>query len=667
MKIRELVLLIAILMAVNLWIVWRLFSLEHSAYLAINDPSFMAMARGIATHPRDLLWWPYWDGGIPFQNTYLPLLAAMVALVNAISGWSIAHSFHAVSAALFCLGPVLWFVMAGVISGRRWASFFGALGYSVLSPTAFLLPEVRLDMHSVWNLRRLHILLFYGEAPLMAALAWFPLAVLFLYLAITRKQFRFAAAAGVSVAAVCLTNAFGAVLLGLAITCLLSTIETRRFWTNLAMVVAIAALTYLWISPLAPPSVLQAIRLNSPTVDGDYRFNIRSFWGACGLGCGFVILWRTSRAWISGPLRVLCLFALATGGIALLGAVLRVYVLPQPHRYLVSLDPALCLIGAFAGEAILERFPVTIRRGLLVFAVIAAAFQTAHAARYGWDLVQPVDITQTANYKIARWLEAHLPGQRVMVSSSHAYLINVFSDIPQLRGGHDPMVPNHVIRIAAYAIYGGHVPGVADGEFAVLWLKALGAHAITVPGPASSEVFKPFTDPWKFEGILPVLWRENGDTIYGVPSRSPSMAHVVPASALVARRNAESVDVSRLKNYVDALDDPANPVAEMRWENRHRARIRATVARGQVISVQVNYHPGWHATEDGRVRRVRPDALGLIVVEPAHAGDCEFVLDYDGGLELAVTRIFSSCVTLAILATAAAALRRRITGRRSER
>jgi hypothetical protein len=79
--------------------------------------------------------------------------------------------------------------------------------------------------------------------------------------------------------------------------------------------------------------------------------------------------------------------------------------------------------------------------GLLVILVIGLAFQALRAARYGWNLVQPIDITQTAYYKIARWLDTHLHGQRGMVSSSHPYLVNVLTDIPQLRGGHDTM-PN---------------------------------------------------------------------------------------------------------------------------------------------------------------------------------------------------------------------------------
>src|SRR5437867_3812329 len=107
---------IFILLTINIWIAHKLFTVEYSAYLESNEGTFIAIARGIATHPNDLLWWPLWDQGIPFQNTYLPLLHVLVAIVSRITGCSPALSFHAVAGALFCIGPVLLYTMAVVMS-----------------------------------------------------------------------------------------------------------------------------------------------------------------------------------------------------------------------------------------------------------------------------------------------------------------------------------------------------------------------------------------------------------------------------------------------------------------------------------------------------------------------------------------------------------------------
>lgn len=65
---------VLILIAINVAIAGAVFGVEYSAYLESNEGSFIAIARGVASHPRDLAWWPLWECGLPFDNTYLPLL-----------------------------------------------------------------------------------------------------------------------------------------------------------------------------------------------------------------------------------------------------------------------------------------------------------------------------------------------------------------------------------------------------------------------------------------------------------------------------------------------------------------------------------------------------------------------------------------------------------------
>ena len=643
---------VATLLLVNLWIAWKLAGLEYSAYLGSNECSFMALARRMVDHPRDLLWWPYWNGGTPFQNTYFPLLPATTAGLALLTGTSIPHSFHLATAIFFSLGPVFLYAMAATISRRRWTSFVCGLIYSLFTCTALVSRTVRVAQLSLWNLRRLQNPVFFGEAPEMAALALLPLAILFLYLTFTRRRYWLAVSAGLCSAAVILANAFGAVILALAAACLLCTVETKRFWRNALVLLAVAGAVYLWISPLVPPSVLQAIRVNSPTVDGDYRFNVRCFWGACALLAVLAVFWRLTRFRVPALIRAVSLFTGAILGIAYLGIAWHIHVVPQSHRYLIAADLSLSLLVGFAAAAVLDRFPVRWRYGLIALLAVAAVLQFRHVVGYGRSLVQSVDITQTANYRIAHWLDTNLPGQRIMISASHEYLANVLTDIPQLSGGHDPTAPNFATRIAVFAVYAGHEPGMTDGEFAVLWLKTMGARAVTVPGPSSSEYFKPFRAPAKFDGLLPVLRRENGDTIYAIPTRAPSLAHVVPLASLIEHRRPDGVDGTQLKAYVDALENPAYPLAEWTWKDRHTALIRARMNEGQVVSVQVNYHPGWHASVGGKPQPIRSDGIGLIVVHPSCRGNCEILLCYDGGTELLVTCLASACVTLLVVAFA---------------
>src|SRR5262249_23081370 len=95
-----------VLLLVNVLIVGRLFFVEYSAYLGSNEGTFLAIARQVAAHPFDLGWWPLWDCGMAFQNTYLPLLPMLTGGFSRLTAHSAALSYHQVSAALFCLGPI---------------------------------------------------------------------------------------------------------------------------------------------------------------------------------------------------------------------------------------------------------------------------------------------------------------------------------------------------------------------------------------------------------------------------------------------------------------------------------------------------------------------------------------------------------------------------------
>jgi uncharacterized membrane protein YfhO len=79
----------------------------------------------------------------------------------------------------------------------------------------------------------------------------------------------------------------------------------------------------------------------------------------------------------------------------------------------------------------------------------------------------------------------------------------------------------------------------------------------------------------------------------------------------------------------------------MHWRNRHDATIEARLSKQQLISVQMTYTKGWHATIDGQPREVARDAIGLLAIRPRCEGDCVIRLTYDGGTEMLVARIAS--------------------------
>ena len=128
-----------------------------------------------------------------------------------------------------------------------------------------------------------------------------------------------------------------------------------------------------------------------------------------------------------------------------------------------------------------------------------------------------------------------------------------------------------------------------------------------------------------------MLWREGARRRYlsGEPSEGqrPAVAHVIHPDQLLRRAPVDGLDAEPLRPYVAALEDPSLPRARFQWRNSHEATIAADLEADQVLSVQVSYAPGWHATANGRPARLRSDRLGLLLVEPRSTGLCQITLN----------------------------------------
>ena len=215
------------------------------------------------------------------------------------------------------------------------------------------------------------------------------------------------------------------------------------------------------------------------------------------------------------------------------------------------------------------------------------------------------------------------------------------------------MLPNFLLRIATYAIYSGMNSGTQDAEISTLWLQAFGVHAVSVPGARSTGNRQPFLNPHKFDGVLPVLWREGDDTMYGVPARSSSLAHVVPEQSLVRAMPKHGMDVLELRQFVAGLSNPAMPDAPLIWRDRHTAEIRVQPMARTALSVQITHHRGWKAWSGGHEIPVERDGLGFMVMRPQCSAPCTITLEYDGGPELRWTVLASAALMLGVAAIVA--------------
>lgn len=214
------------------------------------------------------------------------------------------------------------------------------------------------------------------------------------------------------------------------------------------------------------------------------------------------------------------------------------------------------VLGVAVGERLSRLLPPRLR--LVVGSALALACVpfTLDLCDVTHPMVKAIDIHRTIEWRTAHWAGQHLSGARVYAPGSIAFWFNAFSDVAQLSGGFDQGDLQRVMPAVRYQILAG-----ADGAVARDWLRVYGCDAVIVSGPASREQFKPYAYPRKFDGVLPVLWRESDVTIYAVPRRSRALAHVVRQADLAPGFPPDASRPAELRPFLTALEDPGLPPA----------------------------------------------------------------------------------------------------------
>ena len=638
-----------ILACVNTYICREAFVTESSGHWNSIHGQWISLASIPALDWLRPTWWRYWGGGSPLEFTYAPLVPASIGAINRVMHLSPALALNVLTASVYCLGPLAFYLLSWRLSRLPGYSFAAALAWSLASPVALLIPDGRFLLSSVWSARRLHLAFDWDDLPHLTSLTLLPLAVWSLARALQSRRLRDYTIAGAAMTVMMLANMFGVVLTGLVVLTVPLAMD-RRFRPSLVLrAVLTAAVAYVVVSPWVPPSLLMTIRSNG-TRNGDGASSME-FAIALGIvGLSFWIVWRLSARYANHwGTRWMCLFGCVAILIPVLGQYWHVHFLPQPNRYKIEAELAIVWMIVFALRPVIERVPGRLRIVLVLPLVFLAGKQMFSLGLVAERLTTPIDVKQSIEYRSAQWVSENLPQQRVMMGGSMGNFLNTFTSMEQLSAQPYTTAPNWEEQIAVYTIYIGQNAGDRDGDVSLLWLKAFGVQAVAVSGPHSPEYWKPFANPRKFEGMLPVLWREDDTTIYRVPQRSASLAHVIRPDQLVQRAPMHGLDTDDVHRFVAALDSASVP-AVMEWRGANRARIRALLKPGEIVSTQITYHPGWHATVEGGDRTVLADGIGLMVVYPNCLGDCEIILNYDGGWSSRLCRAASSGILLLLLA-----------------
>jgi len=630
----------ALLAGLNFYFCHELFRIEYLDNFQSNEGILVTMAKFLAHH-AGAKWFPLWNIGLPVENTYDPVMPGAIALLSWLTPMSPPLALHILCGAFLCLIPVAWFWLMWRWGISAPCAFAAGLLYSLLSPSLFTLD----DWGKILDFRRLVDVVYWGDIAHMAATGFLPLALWAMERAVRTPRRRYVLGAILGSALTCLSDQFGITALALSTLVLVGSLDIAEMRRGATRVALIGAATYLCVCRILTPALLGIVSRNSQLLGGDYRFSRITLVGWLFVLAGAAALrYLTARAGFA--IRFGALMAWTFTSIYTIYFVMKIPLLPVTERYDLEVDLGVCILAAI----LIWQLPARFRRVLLAAALVAAAPQALKVRRDGLAQLKAVDVRQTVEYRGSRWIAQNLPGVRTMMGGDATYWFDYWTDNPQLSGGHDGLAPNYMQRIATYTIYTGANAGDRDAEYSIFWMKAYGVGAIYVAGARSADKVHPFVHPDKFAGVLPVLWQEGDTAIYASDNRSRSLAHVIPASAVTTTTPAHGLDIAPAAPYVQALDDASLPEAALRWESTDRAQVDAVTAPGQAISVQITYDPGWSASSGGTLLRVRPDGLGMMVIEPAGAGPCRIALEFTGGpgrnvlLGISVATVLGLCL-----------------------
>lgn len=637
------------LFVLNALVCRELFFLEYSKFLGSIEAAYIGISRYAIAHPFEWDWFPLWYGGVPYHNTYPPLLHLIVAAVAWLAGISPALSHHAVTAAFYALGPVTLYLLVLELSRKRGASLLAALACSLFSPAPVLASSLRAWAGTPLWPTRLQALLVYGDGPHIASVTLLPVAILALHWAVERRRPWPVFGAAAALAAVALTNWLGAFALAIMAAAYLLVRSQERDWTKLVLwsglTGAIAyGLAVVWI----PPSNIRDIRHNAQHTIGHFPMTANHIlYGAC-VAAAVALLWWVYRRW--KPTLVVAYSGLLTlifGALVLTDDWLGIQLMPQPHRYHHELEMTLCVLAVFGAARLTERLPVkSERRTVVVAALLFCVVQYRNYRVKAREMLEPIDMTQTVDYQASKWLGERFPNERVFISGSIQFWLNAFADTPQLGGGFGQGIVNRTIP----AVHFG-VPFTADdGQAAAMWLRLYGVQAVVVNAPGSRDFYNGvWRDPAKFDGVLPEIWRDGGDVIYAVPQRTRSLAHVILPEHAPFRTPENNLDIAPVEALAKALEDPTLPLADLEWVTQSDVRITADLQADHLLFVQITGHPGWRAFVNGEPRRILVDPLGFTIVEPKCTGPCEVTLTFDGGMEMLLARLACGLTILGML------------------
>jgi len=623
------------LLILNMVLVLPRFTGEYTQYLGSIEAGYISTAKFIVEHFPHLDWNPLWYMGYPFHIFYTPVLPYLMAAISSlIPIISTPAAYRLITSFLYALGPITLYIFAQELTKRDDTAFISALFYSLLPSASYFIGGIR-DVASSFGYApwRLLVLVLYGEGPHISGLAFTPLAVLSFLRTLKRPTFgSYLLTAGFIslVALIDLAALYGLALI-LTVTLFMEVIAgdpLRKIMTALKGAILTYGLCAFWLD-------LSFIRASLAYKAGEIDMPLGALLPSLiillpVMMAVFALLVERERLrQILLPLIWFLLILVITVAHYYFGLDLS----PEPNRYIPEMDMAFAILlgimvtvgidhvaKASKRGALLQSWGTAITPALILLLAIPLRGRT-------WELTQPRrDMDSTPEYRIAQFLAAQEERRRVYATGTNAFWLNIFSQVPQVRGGLDQSNINPWMAHAAHQINTGE-----DSSLAELWLKALNVRYVVVNYSDSSVSYKDYRHPDKFEGLLTEIYRHSGDVIFSVLLRHPELVQAIDSQKLGALNPIQNaIDVQNLGAYVALIEeDSPQAMVDYSIQNNDHLTIDATLEENTALLVKMTYHAGWRAYSHGNQLPIEPDPLGFMVIKPEMPGEYFIELSHE--------------------------------------
>jgi hypothetical protein len=625
---------VAILIIGNLLIIYPLFLGEFTSHVSSIESQYFSHIKFIVENFPNITWQPFWYTGFPFYLFYQPVLPFSLSLFKAVTGIPTSVVYRYSIAFFYILGGVSIYFLLRDWTKKAVPSFLGALIYSLGPSLTVLIPTISSQVTSKGLLPwRLIVLTIYGEGAHIWGLAFIPLGLIF-FRRLLKKQslenWLFSIFFSVLILLTSIT-AFMPFLIFVSIIWISEILQKKSKGKTTTLFIFLAftvGISFFWYNPSFIKALLGFAESGAGGIfNGLYANPIVFLIFSVPL---FAICYFIFTSILRKRPRLTTLFIGCVSFILIFATVYlryccRLALLPFPLDYIPRFGPEVeltfSIFLAVALSYLLDRLKARPKifhfamNTLLVMFAASILFFLWSKRNYAYGLTAPNnDITSTSEYVLANWLKNNTNGERVYATGTNAQWLDLWSEVPQIRGAADQAVINPLLPHIIYQVYWGE-----EGQLAVDWLSALGVKYIVVNTQSSTVNYKDYRFPSKFEDLAGPVFEYKGDIIYRLPTVKTGLVYLIDGNKVQSMDEIESVlDEESLDRYLLLTERDPNAVAiafryDKPWSDLY---INGNgINRGDGLLIRISYHPGWQAIQNGKELQIRRDPIGYMILQ----------------------------------------------------